>query len=186
MTRKKTRSTVIVSLSHHIDLRFVCKGRGHAWAAHASRPPGRAWTSHASHVRAQLKGKACPVHGSRRYEQCRETARRLYMHRACTNTAERQGVACVACTCITNARSTNTTARQSAAPSPCCHICRFSRTHSVDFITFDSTKQINGLCVLMNHVTNHFFFLPFLPFLPCGPSKASEIVKERVRGCQPG
>ena len=96
---------------------FVRKRRGHARAAHALHPPGRAPTSHASHVRAQLKGRARPVHASRMYEHSCKAERGLCMHRACTNTAVRQ---IVTCTCI--APCTNTAERQSVACTCLAHI----------------------------------------------------------------
>ena len=91
---------------------FVRKRRCHACAAHALHPPGRARTSHASHMRAQLKGRAWPVHAPRMYEHSCKAACGLCMHHTCTNTAVRQSVAwhtavrqSVACACIAHVRS---------------------------------------------------------------------------------
>ena len=81
---------------------FVRKRRCHACAAHALHPPGRARTSHASHMRAQLKGRAWPVHAPRMYEHSCKAERGPYMHRACANTAVRQSAAC---TCIAQVRT---------------------------------------------------------------------------------
>ena len=78
------------------------KRRCHACAAHALHPPGRARTSHASHMRAQLKGRAWPVHAPRMYEHSCKAERGPYMHRACANTAVRQSAAC---TCIAQVRT---------------------------------------------------------------------------------